>query len=147
MRPAKLAAAPAGQAGPALAEPRTLGAAYERCRQLHARHGRTYYLATLLLPRWNWRHVHALYGFTRHADELVDQLASALDGRGRAAALTAWGERLFAGLQGSPDRSTGAPPWGSLRGPRCCRPCCTPCGPSAWTRPTSSGSWPRWPWT
>ena len=24
--------------------------AYERCRQLHARHGRTYYLATLLLP-------------------------------------------------------------------------------------------------
>ena len=28
----------------------TLTAAYERCRQLHARHGRTYYLATLLLP-------------------------------------------------------------------------------------------------
>jgi phytoene/squalene synthetase len=56
------------------AEPRTLSAAYERCRQLHARHGRTYYLATLLLPRWKRRHVHALYGFTRYADEIVDDL-------------------------------------------------------------------------
>jgi hypothetical protein len=45
----------------------TLTAAYERCRQLHARHGRTSYLATLLLPGWKRRHVHALYGFTRYA--------------------------------------------------------------------------------
>ncbi|HSK35622.1 MAG TPA: phytoene/squalene synthase family protein [Actinomycetota bacterium] len=84
------------------AEPRTLGAAYERCRQLHARHGRTYYLATLLLPRWKRRHVHALYGFTRYADEIVDDLASTLDTAGQAAALRAWGERFFAGLQGAP---------------------------------------------
>ena len=68
-------------------EPRTLSAAYERCRQLHARHGRTYYLATLLLPRWKRRHVHALYGFTRYADEIVDDLSSTLDGAAQAAAL------------------------------------------------------------
>ena len=85
-----------------LVEPRTLGAAYERCRQLHARHGRTYYLATLLLPRWKRRHVHALYGFTRYADEIVDDLASTLDGAAQAAALGAWGERFFAGLRGAP---------------------------------------------
>jgi 15-cis-phytoene synthase len=102
MRPARVAAAPAGQARPAPAEPRTLGAAYERCRQLHARHGRTYYLATLLLPRWKRRHVHALYGFTRYADEIVDDLDSTLDGAGQAAALRAWGERFFAGLRGAP---------------------------------------------
>jgi phytoene synthase len=91
----------AGVAAPA-AEPRTLSAAYERCRQLHARHGRTYYLATLLLPRWKRRHVHALYGFTRYADEIVDDLASALDRAAQAAALRAWGERFFAGLRGAP---------------------------------------------
>ncbi|HEX7149176.1 MAG TPA: phytoene/squalene synthase family protein, partial [Actinomycetota bacterium] len=84
------------------AQPQTLGAAYERCRQLHARHGRTYYLATLLLPRWKRRHVHALYGFTRYADEIVDDLDSTLDGAGQAAALRAWGERFFAGLRGAP---------------------------------------------
>jgi 15-cis-phytoene synthase len=83
-------------------EPRTLGAAYERCRRLHARHGRTYYLATLLLPAWKRRHVHALYGFTRYADEIVDDLDSTLDAPAQAATLRAWGERFFAGLQGAP---------------------------------------------
>jgi phytoene synthase len=86
----------------AAAEPWTLSAAYERCRQLHARYGRTYYLATLLLPRWKRRHVHALYGFTRYADEIVDDLATTLDRAGQAAALTAWGEGFFAGLRGAP---------------------------------------------
>jgi 15-cis-phytoene synthase len=83
-------------------EPLTLGAAYERCRQLHARHGRTYYLATRLLPGWKRRHVHALYGFVRYADEIVDDLDSTLDGPGQAAALRAWGERFFTGLRGAP---------------------------------------------
>ena len=100
MRLAKLAATSAR--APLVFEPSTLGAAYERCRQLHARHGRTYYLATLLLPRWKRRHVHALYGFVRYADEIVDDLASTLDRAGQAAALRAWGERFFAGLQGAP---------------------------------------------
>jgi phytoene synthase len=114
MRLARVAAAPAGAGrAAAAAEPWTLSAAYERCRQLHARHGRTYYLATLLLPRWKRRHVHALYGFTRYADEIVDDLDSTLDGPAQAAALAAWGEGFFAGLRGAPGRSTGAPPWGS----------------------------------
>jgi 15-cis-phytoene synthase len=81
----------------------TLTAAYERCRQLHARHGHTYYLATLLLPRWKRRHVHALYGFTRYADELVDDLAVGLSPAEQAAALRAWGDRFFAGLRGIPN--------------------------------------------
>ena len=77
------------------------------------RHGRTYYLATLLLPRWKRRHVHALYGFTRYADEIVDDRSSILDGAGQATALQAWGEGFLAGLQGAPARSIGPPPWGS----------------------------------
>src|SRR6185436_2327485 len=79
-----------------------LAASYEYCRALHRTHGRTYYLATLLLPRWKRRHVHALYGFTRYADEIVDDLDSTLDRAGQAAALRAWGERFFAGLRGQP---------------------------------------------
>ncbi len=105
MRLVKLAPAAARAPRPAPPvglEPRTLGAAYERCRQLHARHGRTYYLATLLLPRWKRRHVHALYGFTRYADEIVDDLASTLDRAAQTSALRAWGERFFAGLRGAP---------------------------------------------
>jgi 15-cis-phytoene synthase len=76
-----------------------LAAAYERCRALHRRHGRTYYLATRLLPAWKRRHVHALYGFTRYADEIVDDTA-ALDPAGRAAALGDWSRRFVDGLHG-----------------------------------------------
>jgi 15-cis-phytoene synthase len=104
MRLARLAPASPSEpreARPPALEPRTLGAAYERCRQLHARHGRTYYLATLLLPRWKRRHVHALYGFARYADEIVDDLDSTLDGPGKAVALRSWGERFLAGLHGA----------------------------------------------
>jgi phytoene synthase len=73
-----------------------LAAAYERCRELHKRHGRTYYLATRLLPAWKRRHVHALYGFTRYADEIVDRTES-LPPAERAALLREWSERFFAG--------------------------------------------------
>ena len=52
---------------------RRLAEAYDRCRGLHRRHGRTYYLATMLLPPAKRRHVHALYGFARYADEIVDE--------------------------------------------------------------------------
>ncbi|MER5456901.1 phytoene/squalene synthase family protein [Micromonospora sp. NPDC002389] len=76
-----------------------LSAAYERCRELHKRHGRTYYLATRLLPAWKRRHVHALYGFTRYADEIVDQ-TEALPPPARAARLDDWGGRFIAGLHG-----------------------------------------------
>jgi phytoene synthase len=71
-----------------------LAAAYERCRELHKRHGRTYYLATRLLPAWKRRHVHALYGFTRCADEIVDQ-TEALPPAERAARLMDYSERFL----------------------------------------------------
>jgi phytoene synthase len=74
-----------------------LAAAYRRCRDLHRRHGRSYYLATLLLPAWKRRHVHALYGFARYADDLVDQA-----GADRAGRFRRWSDRFLAGLAGAP---------------------------------------------
>ena len=76
-----------------------LTAAYDRCRELHRRHGRTYYLATRLLPAWKRRHVHALYGFTRYADEIVDRTET-LPPAERAARLDDWVGRFVAGLHG-----------------------------------------------
>lgn len=64
-----------------------LRASYELCRQLNASYGRTYYLATLLLPRAKRPFVHALYGFARYADEIVDDLDAPLDTAARAARL------------------------------------------------------------
>lgn len=71
---------------------------YERCRRLNAAHGKTYYLATLLLPPEKRPYVHALYGFARYADEIVDDLGSSLDGARRAEWLSAWGERFLRDL-------------------------------------------------
>ncbi len=76
-----------------------LAAAYERCRALHRRHGRTYYLATRLLPAWKRPHVHALYGFTRYADEIVDRSDGSTP-KQRAAALRDWSRRFVDGLHG-----------------------------------------------
>ena len=45
---------------------------YRACRAVNARHGRTYFLATLLLPAWKRPYVHALYAFARRADDIVD---------------------------------------------------------------------------
>lgn len=75
-----------------------LRAAYEACRRLNAAHGRTYYLATLLLPPAKRPHVHALYGFARYADELVDDLD-----RPDPARLLAWGDRFLADLDAGSD--------------------------------------------
>jgi phytoene synthase len=75
-----------------------LVAAYERCRTLHRRHGRTYYLATRLLPKHKRPHVHALYGFTRYADEIVDSAR----GGDRSKRLREWSESFTAGLHGQP---------------------------------------------
>lgn len=49
-----------------------LQASYRRCRALLAEHGRTYYLASRLLPRDIQPAVWALYGFARYVDDLVD---------------------------------------------------------------------------
>lgn len=71
-----------------------LRASYEACRRLNARHGRTYYLATLLLPAWKRPYVHALYGFARYADEIVDDLGSTLTVAEKADWLIGWGEQF-----------------------------------------------------
>ncbi len=76
-----------------------LAAAYQRCRALHRRHGRSYYLATRLLPAWKRPHVHALYGFTRYADEIVDR-TDGLSTAERARRLRDWSDRFLAGLAG-----------------------------------------------
>ncbi|APU14093.1 MULTISPECIES: phytoene/squalene synthase family protein [Actinoalloteichus] len=46
---------------------------YARCRALNARHGRTYFLATRLLRPDQRPAVHALYGFARWVDDIVDE--------------------------------------------------------------------------
>ena len=76
-----------------------LRASYERCRQLNAAHGRTYYLATLLLPPAKRPYVHALYGFARYADEIVDDLGSTLSAPAKADWLVGWGEQFLAGVR------------------------------------------------
>jgi phytoene synthase len=68
---------------------------YEACRRLNASHGKTYYLATLLLPAWKRPYVHALYGFARYADEIVDDLASTLTDAEKADWLVGWGEQFL----------------------------------------------------
>ena len=74
-------------------------ASYERCRELNAAHGKTYYLATLLLPPAKRPYVHALYGFARYADEIVDDLASTLTEQEKADQLESWGDAFFADLR------------------------------------------------
>jgi phytoene synthase len=73
-----------------------LRASYELCRQLNAEHGKTYYLATLLLPPAKRPYVHALYGFARYADEIVDDLASTLTELQKAEQLRVWGNDFLA---------------------------------------------------
>jgi 15-cis-phytoene synthase len=77
-----------------------LADAYAYCRALHRRYGRTYFLATRLLPADKRPHVHALYGFTRYADEIVDDTTRA-GPADRARALRTWAEQFRAGLAGT----------------------------------------------
>ena len=79
----------AGIVDPALRE------SYERCRELNAQHGKTYYLATLLLPPAKRPYVHALYGFARYADEIVDDLSSTLTAQQKSDWLGSWGDAFL----------------------------------------------------
>lgn len=77
---------------------------YEECKRLNALHGKTYYLATLLLPAKKRPPVHALYGFARYADEIVDDLASTLSEEEKARELRNWGSQVISDLrQGKSD--------------------------------------------
>ena len=79
----------AGVTEPALRE------SYEECKRLNSLHGKTYYLATLLLPKAKRPHVHALYGFARYADEIVDDLGSTLSAKEKRDSLERWSEQLL----------------------------------------------------
>lgn len=72
-----------------------LQTSYELCRQLNKKHGKTYYLATLLLPPEKRPYVHALYGFARYADEIVDDLSSTLSDEQKATVLHDWSAKFF----------------------------------------------------
>jgi 15-cis-phytoene synthase len=76
-----------------------LRASYEECKRLNSLHGKTYYLATLLLPAAKRPFVHALYGFARYADEIVDDLASTLSPAEKAEVLRKWSSEVLAGLK------------------------------------------------
>jgi 15-cis-phytoene synthase len=75
----------------------TLEESYAECRRLNKRHGTTYYWSTMVLPVVKRHHVHALYGFCRYADDIVDQLGPAPAAE-RAVALKDFGARFIADL-------------------------------------------------
>ncbi|MFN8183475.1 MAG: phytoene/squalene synthase family protein [Candidatus Nanopelagicales bacterium] len=75
-----------------------LQASYQRCRRLNAEHGKTYFLATRLLPAAKRPFVHALYGLARYADEIVDTIDPAFTAQQRADALGRWSDRFLADL-------------------------------------------------
>ena len=81
-----------------ITDPR-LRASYTECKRLNSLHGKTYYLATLLLPKEKRPFVHALYGFARYADEIVDDLNSTLTDEEKAAALISWGDQVLLDLR------------------------------------------------
>lgn len=72
--------------------------AYARCRTLQRRHDPTFHAATALLPPVTRPAVHALYGFVRGADELVDGPGAARSPEARRAALDAWESTLMDGV-------------------------------------------------
>ncbi|CAB5039538.1 MAG: phytoene/squalene synthase family protein [Actinobacteria bacterium] len=73
---------------------------YAECKRLNSLHGKTYYLATLLLPKAKRPFVHALYGFARYADEIVDDLNSTLSELEKAEALQKWSDQILRDLVG-----------------------------------------------
>lgn len=76
-----------------------LRASYSECKRLNALHGKTYFLATLLLPKAKRPFVHALYGFARYADEIVDDLASKLTMQEKSDTLKMWGDTVLKDLK------------------------------------------------
>ncbi|RVW05635.1 phytoene/squalene synthase family protein [Rhodococcus xishaensis] len=79
-----------------------LASAYRRCRRLAAEHGRTYFLATRLLPAHRRPAVHALYGFARTVDDVVDVDCSGRTPMERATTLDVVEAQLHDALAGRP---------------------------------------------
>jgi 15-cis-phytoene synthase len=79
--------------------PTELAGSYELCRRIHRRYDPTYYWATRRLPHDVQPAVHALYGFVRGADEIVDGPRRPPDPAARRAALDTWEGELTVGLE------------------------------------------------
>ena len=77
-----------------------MSAAYEACRRLQRRHDPTYYWATRRLPADVQPATHALYGYVRTADEIVDGPNRLPTPEARRKALDAWEDELRRGLAG-----------------------------------------------
>ena len=88
---------PGAEASPLTASPPI--AAYATCRRMLRRHDPTYHLAVSRLPRERRAAVHALYGFVRGADEIVDGAGSDLRPHERRAALDEWQGELERGVE------------------------------------------------
>lgn len=87
-----------------------LTASYAACKRVAARHGRTYFLATRLLPPERRPAVHALYALARVADDIVDGPAARGDIAGAAARLDWFAGAFFEGFGGRSARSAVADP-------------------------------------
>ncbi len=73
----------------------TLRDAYQQCRLLNAEHGRTFFLATRLLAPEQRPAVHALYGFARRADDILDGFDDRVSTAQRAEQLQLLATQLF----------------------------------------------------
>jgi 15-cis-phytoene synthase len=89
----------AGITDPALRE------AYAQCRALNAAHGRTYFLATRLLTPAQRPAIHALYGFARMADDVVDDPDADASPAAIAGRLEEVRARMRRGLAGTDPRT------------------------------------------
>ena len=70
---------------------------YRYCRRLNAQHGRTYFLATRLLAPSQRPAVHALYGFARYADDILDDMAAGATVAEREQRLDRLSAKFFSG--------------------------------------------------
>jgi 15-cis-phytoene synthase len=73
--------------------------AYELCRQMTAKHAKTFYLASLLFPEEKRRAIWAIYAWCRRTDELVDGPQSRLT---TPETLDRWEQQLESVFAGQP---------------------------------------------
>lgn len=72
--------------------------AYRKCREINARDGKTFFLATRLLAPAQRPAVHALYGFARRADDILDEFDDTRGDEVRAEQLQQLSTQLFNSL-------------------------------------------------
>src|SRR3546814_1569769 len=73
----------------------SLRQAYRQCRAVNARTGKTFFLATRLLAPEQRPAVHALYGFARRADDILDDFDPVIPMSERAERLQRLATQLF----------------------------------------------------